>query len=50
MCCSVQFEFCVDVFNCHVSNGLVYIREPMIIILSFSGDQQRSCDEQQDQW
>uniref|UniRef100_A0A0E9Y2L1 Uncharacterized protein n=1 Tax=Anguilla anguilla TaxID=7936 RepID=A0A0E9Y2L1_ANGAN len=44
------FSYFVAVFNCHVDNGLVYIRELVIIILSLSGDQQCSCDEQQDQW
>uniref|UniRef100_A0A0E9Y2N1 Uncharacterized protein n=1 Tax=Anguilla anguilla TaxID=7936 RepID=A0A0E9Y2N1_ANGAN len=44
------FGYLVAVFNCHVSNGLVCIRELVIIMLSLSGDQQRSCDEQQDQW
>uniref|UniRef100_A0A0E9T428 Uncharacterized protein n=2 Tax=Anguilla anguilla TaxID=7936 RepID=A0A0E9T428_ANGAN len=44
------FGYFVAVFNCHVDNGLVYKREPMIITLSLSGDQQRSRDEQQDQW
>uniref|UniRef100_A0A0E9UH40 Uncharacterized protein n=1 Tax=Anguilla anguilla TaxID=7936 RepID=A0A0E9UH40_ANGAN len=44
------FGYLVAVFNCHVDNGLVCIQELVIIILSLSGDQQRSCDEQQDQW